>query len=123
MTPSAKQSRPPGNPSPEKLPDVLWESAVEAAVQTILILVMGGLALDIVGDLFHDMIPSAPPGLAGTPGVEAESSATWRHWRSSFAEYQFPIVFAFLFVLLASRRLFGRSQTQAQSKAVARIQK
>ena len=123
MTPSAKQSQPPGNFSPEKLGDVLWESAAEAVVQTILILVMGGLALDLVGDLFHDMIPSPPPGLAGAAGVEAESSATWRHWRSSFTEYQFPIVFALLFILLASRRLFVRTQTQAQSKAVSRIQK
>jgi hypothetical protein len=122
MTSAAKTSQPPANLTRGKIRDILWDSAVEAFVQAWLILLMGGIALDIVGGLFHDMIPSAPPGLTGQPGLEAETSSAW-HWQSPFKEHRFAIVFALLFILQAARGLCGRSDLQGQSKTASRLQK
>jgi hypothetical protein len=123
MTTSSKRLRPSARLTPSEVSDILWESAVEAFVQAILVLIMGRIALDIVGGLFHDMIPSVPPGLAGMLGVEAESSPNSHHWWSPFSKHQFPIVFALLFVLQAAGQLFGRSRTGTRSKTVSHLQK
>ena len=64
MTSSREQLKPVGNLTPGKVSDILWESAIEAFVQAILVVVMGSVALSIVGGLLQDMVPSIPPGFA-----------------------------------------------------------
>ena len=86
MTSSREQLKPVGNLTPGKVSDILWESAIEAFVQAILVLVMGSVALSIVGGLLQDMIPSIPPGFAGTLGVEAESSPNSHQWWSALRD-------------------------------------
>ena len=68
---------------------------------------MGSIALSLVGGLVQDMIPSAPPGLGS---AEANSPSALHEWQSSFSQHKIPIVFAMLFILQISRRLFGRRQ-------------
>jgi len=44
-------------------PSVIWGSAIEAAWKTIVLLVLGNIAIGLVSDIFHDMTPSLPPVL------------------------------------------------------------
>ena len=43
---------------------VLFNSAVEALVQTWLALLLGGIAFSLVSGIFQKMLPSAPPGFS-----------------------------------------------------------
>ena len=64
----------PGSLSPDKVLSVVIESAVSAAVQTFLVILFGSLAIGIVGQIWKDMTPSAPPGYT----VKAEREANFR---------------------------------------------
>jgi hypothetical protein len=41
----------------------LWQTAVEAFLKTLLVLVLGRVAIGLVGGLWHDMAPPLPPGI------------------------------------------------------------
>ena len=77
-------------------------------MQAILILIMGRIALDLVGGIFQDMIPSEPPILFGTAQAEADPARHSNHWHLPAIRYQFPIVFSAVFLVLSSVRLLGR---------------
>jgi hypothetical protein len=113
--------KPPAKLTTATVADVLLDSAIEAFGQAFLVLFMGRMALSLVGGVFHDMIPSVPPGLAGTLGVDAESSPNSHHWWSPVTKHQFAIVFASLFVLLAMRGLLHRSGAGAHPKMFSRL--
>jgi hypothetical protein len=91
--------------------DFVWESAWEACIRAFLVLLLGGIAVGIVGDIFKDMIPSAPPGFGSKPQPEAETSdnphpaqTTHSNW-SSIRQHQFVIVAGIFFVAGMWKRL------------------
>ena len=86
--------------------DALWRSAIDALVKTILVVVMGNVALGILGGIFSVMTPSSPPFLAGTSGSHADSNFSLMHsWWSAAHEHQFAIVYVIFFGLGVRVRL------------------
>src|SRR5256885_16711834 len=68
---------------------------------------MGNIALGLIGAIFNEMAPSAPPYLAAPPGPQANpnpSSVLHRAW-ASIRHHEFLIVFSVFFVLCARARL------------------
>jgi hypothetical protein len=96
----------------ERLPSILWDSAIGAFVQAILITVLGTIAIEIAGGIWHEMTPSAPPLFSHKPLAEAEPAATAsNHWNvgSSFLQHKFGILFFLLFSLKVWSQMTGRS--------------
>jgi hypothetical protein len=86
--------------------DALWGSAIDALVKTILIVVMGNVALGILGGIFSAMTPSWPPFLNRTSGDHADSnSSLMQSWWSAAHKHQFAIVYVILFALGVRTRL------------------
>lgn len=84
--------------------EMAWETAWEAAVRAFLVLLLGGIALGIVGDIFKQVTPSRPPVFGGKPVLEAEDSGHSRatqspHWHWTMGkEQQFLLVAGLFFV-------------------------
>ncbi|HSU57135.1 MAG TPA: hypothetical protein VLT36_24045 [Candidatus Dormibacteraeota bacterium] len=106
----------------DSLGEVLWESAVEAFVNAILVVTLGSVAVGLVGGIFQKMAPSAPPGFAGASdspaGAYSQSAARM------FQHHRVAIVFSMLFAVTAWSRLKktppeGASTTVTWSKKVA----
>lgn len=89
----------------------LWGSAVDAFVKTILVLVMGNIALGILGGIFSEMTPSAPPFLSSDshPAASSNSVSMMHTWWSAAHEHQFGIVYLILFALTAWTRIVAVS--------------
>jgi len=97
----------------ETVGDALWGSAIDALVKTFLIVVMGNVALGILGGIFGEMLPSAPPFLARTSGGHTDSNSSLMHtWWSAAHEHQFAIVYVILFALVCARGLPPSSLVQ-----------
>jgi hypothetical protein len=109
MTPTAKGLEAPPRPTSGKVVDALWSSAIDALVKTILILVMGNIALGILGGIFSSMTPSMPPFLAGSSVSQSHStsSSMLQKWWSSAHEHQFAIIYAIMFAVYARVRLIA----------------
>lgn len=90
----------------DEVGSVLRESAIQAAVSTVVVLVIGSVALQLVSAVAHDMIPSAPPIFAekssATPALVQKS------W-SFLKGHGFVLVFSVLFAAGTTRRLRGLS--------------
>jgi hypothetical protein len=98
--------------------ETLIDCAIESAVNAFLVLLMGGIAIDIIGGLARDMIPSAPPG------------ARWNHnapgpqgWLVQLHQHQFAICFALLFVPTTYFRLKRKSDQSDETKSQTRLHK
>lgn len=97
----------------EKLPrrtsespfDAILSSAIDAFVKAILILVMGNVALGILGGIFSEMAPTLPAFLMSGSRESANSSSVLHNWWSSVHEHQFVIIYSILFVALLHIRL------------------
>jgi hypothetical protein len=86
--------------------EALWGSAIDALVKTILIVVMGNVALGILGGIFNAMTPSWPPFLNRTSGGHVDSNSSLMHsWWSAAHKHQFAIVYVILFALCMRTRL------------------
>jgi hypothetical protein len=112
-------------PKADKLVGILLESALSALINAMLVLLFGSIALQCVGGIFHDMIPSRPPEF-GTPlpeQPETSATASFAHWVSPFQKHRFAIVFSILFVLTARARLLPlfRSPRARRKGPVSRI--
>lgn len=101
---------------------VALRSAVECLVQSFLIILLGGVALNMVGGIWKAMTPSAPPLLSDPTELEAPEPGTggssgmmgpWLH------DHRFALVFACLFV----PTLFGRLGILASSPSTLRLRK
>jgi hypothetical protein len=102
---------------------VIWASAVEAAWKTIVLLVLGNVAISLVSGIFSEMAPSLPPGFA-----EAEGTHHARHhWHGSgwVDRSAFYPVFALMFAGIVWSRLRGPATAGAgrMSRRLQRIQK
>jgi H+/Cl- antiporter ClcA len=106
--------------------DALWRSAIDALVKTFLIVVMGNVALGILGGIFSAMTPSSPPFLARTSGGHSDSNSSLMHsWWSAAHEHQFALVYVILFALGARSRLAAvfPGATREPSTTETRFQK
>lgn len=90
---------------PPGISGVLWESALDSFVRTILVLVFGSVVIGLLGGLLHDMFPSAPPGVSGeTPSISRLLSRWDESW-SWFEGHRFLIIFCVVFGLTVRMRL------------------
>ncbi|HEY6228390.1 MAG TPA: hypothetical protein VI282_14820, partial [Verrucomicrobiae bacterium] len=107
MTPTRKGLEKPPGPASAGPFDAIWSSAIDAFVKAILILVMGNVALGIVGGIFSAMAPSLPEFLTVHSGSSetVNSSSALHNWWSSVHEHQFIIVYSILFLALLHMRL------------------
>jgi hypothetical protein len=104
QTPKELDVTPP--PHGGRVGDAIWESAIDAFVKTILVVVMGNVAMGILGGIFSEMMPSAPPFLNRTSGSHPDSNSSLIHsWWSAAHEHQFAIVYVILFALGVRTRL------------------
>lgn len=71
----------------------LVEISLDAAVKAFMVVILGNIALSLVGGIAGRMIPSAPPGFSS--GTEA--SPTWTVWWIAVKGIKFYLVFAVLF--------------------------
>ena len=108
MTPAVKDQPQSSEPAFARLPAILWKTAVEAAIKTFLTLLLGQIAINIIGGIWHDMTPSAPPGM---------SASAWKGWEPSLSHKGPYFLFGLFFVLLLWHRLAQDSQRKPQSKA------
>jgi hypothetical protein len=97
-----------------RIPAMLWESAVEAFIQAIVISVLGTVAIEIAGGIWHEMTPSMPRGLAHQPLAEAAGAPRWNVW-SSFQNHRFGIIFFALFALKAWAQIVGRDSASEEA--------
>jgi hypothetical protein len=106
MTQTPKDLEVTRRPDGGTVADALWRSAVDALVKTFLVVVMGNVALGILGGIFNAMTPSWPPFLNRTSGDHADSNSSLMHsWWSAAHEHQFAIVYVILFALGVRTRL------------------
>lgn len=105
MSPTAKGFEEPRQPTSESSFDAIWSSAIDAFVKTILILVMGNVALGILGGIFSAMTPTLPGFLHSGSAENVNSSSTLHEWWSSVHEHQFIIIYSILFVVFVRMRL------------------
>lgn len=98
---------------------VALQSAIECAVQAVLVILLGGLALDIAGGICKSMIPSAPPAFVGQPELEAtlagdpQFTSVLGHW---LFEHRFALVFACIFIPTLCSRLGVLAASPATSR-------
>jgi hypothetical protein len=98
----------------EGIGSLLWGCALEAAAKTILILVLGSVAIGLVGGLLNKMTPSTPPAIGGKafPGTERLIPIT-----STFQKHRVATVFVLIFSLTTWARLKRDSGQTKQSAA------
>jgi hypothetical protein len=115
MTPRPKDLQVIRPPEASTVANTVWRIAVDTFVKTILVVVMGNVALGILGGIFSEMIPSAPPFLPKTSGGHTNPDASLMHtWWSAAHEHQFALVYVILFALGVRTRLFpatGETET------------
>ena len=121
MTPVVQQQPQSSQPIFAELPSILWKTAVEAAVKTFLTLLLGHIAISIIGGILHDMTPSAPPGMSFK--MDKGSASAWNAWEPSLRHKGPYLLFGVFFVLLAWHRLAQGSQEKPQSKLAKRTRK
>lgn len=117
MTPTPKDLEAPRRPDAGAIATALWGSAIDAFVKTILVVVMGNVALGMLGGIFSAMTPSSPPFLPKISGSHTDPDASLMHtWWSAAHEHQFAIVYVILFALGVRTRLFPGSDEAATTE-------
>ncbi len=106
----------------DSLVTAVFESAVEAFVRTILVMVFGSIALGITGSIWKEMAPSAPPGFV-KPEAESASSSAAHSWATVLDQNLFAIIFGLIFVLTLGFRLWGRAPDDPKSGGTSRLQR
>ena len=114
MTPAVNDQPRSSEPISARLPSIIWKTGVEAAIKTFLTLLLGQIAINIVGGIFHDMTPSAPPGM---------SAYTWKGWEPSLRHKGPYFLFGLFFVLLLWHRLAEESKDKPRSKLAKKTRK
>jgi hypothetical protein len=109
MTP-ASEAIPAARPlEPGEIVHALWQIAIEALVRAWLVLLLGGIAVGLVGGIFSEMTPSRPPGMAGSLVAATTGARFWGDGWSVIQRHRFGILFALFFILGSWTRLAGKS--------------
>lgn len=106
---------------------IVWECAVKALVTTLVISILGGVALGILGNIAREMTPSAPPFLRSAPHAEATSldaalSQAWGWAKANRLVLIFAAVFAgSLYGAWQRQRNPGALKETRFARAIARM--
>ena len=119
MTQPAGEVNPPTKRTVNQTVAILGQSAVKACVQAFVVLLIGRLALHLVGGIWGQMIPSLPPGLSHAPD-QPGLPAWWHSWVSLVRGHAFAVVFTLIFLLTAWTRLARCSNEPAAYGHTAR---
>src|SRR5215472_8017361 len=99
---------------PPSLIGSLRSSAIRALPEAVLVLVLGNVAVGIVGGIWHQMAPSPPPGIHGEAlSSSKDSIASLVRW-PSIREHQFLIVYL-IFLVHNLRLCFSGSSSGSLS--------
>src|SRR3954447_17938438 len=102
-----------------KLTNILWDSAIEAAIKAFLVLILGSVALSVVGGVFQEMIPSAPPvGIEDSPHASHHWLGGW-NWRAPLKKDGLVLLSCLFFVPLVSVRMAHYSTNPRHRRAAA----
>src|SRR5262249_5744495 len=101
-------SRLPTVSSVDKVVEVIWESAVDAFVRSILVILFGSIAIGIAGAIWEEMAPSRLPRFQARTEAEANPSHGGHGWGAVLDEHRFLIVFGVIFLPTLWGRLAGR---------------
>jgi hypothetical protein len=102
----------------ERVGDILFECASEAVLLAFMVPLLGGWAVDLVGDILRDMTPSLPAH-AHRQLLEAEPSPAWNAVGAWLREHRFAILFALFFVAKSATRLIKHSSNEKHRRAAA----
>ena len=94
---------------------LLRTSAVKALPEAILVLVMGNIAVGLVGGIWYEMAPSLPPGMDGTTISSAERSVSSLIPWPSIKEHQFVIVYSIFLLHNLRLRLFAKPLPESEN--------
>ena len=116
-TPTSPRSPPPDTVEPQGSFAILRQSAVKALPEAIFVLVMGNVAVGLVGEIWHQMAPSLPPGLDGkTFSAAGRSVSSIIRW-PSIRDHQFLVVYSIFLAHNLRLRLFGKSSTEQENES------
>jgi len=116
MAPDSKNQPAPSSARNSAFDD-LFEITVDAAIKAFVLVILGNVAVQLVGSVAGRMIPSAPPGFAS--GMEAPSA--WIVWWTAIKGIKFYIAFFVLFFLgVRARFIAGEIPTGEQAKGADR---
>ncbi len=117
---------PPSAKAREDLFEILLGSAIESFFTTIMVLVLGSIAVGMLGGIFHQMTPTPPPGFVTKPEAEGTVFSSLFAWGASFREHRLLVVFLLIFLPTAWCRLFGNDHmtgTGSPSTRMAKVRK
>jgi hypothetical protein len=97
---------PPTVPQKQDPVSLLVDCAVESFIEALMTLIWGKVIFSLVGGIIGDMIPSLPPGMAGTPSPQHPNTDFGGSWFSSDS-HQLGLVFAVFFLLNLRVRVAG----------------
>jgi len=103
------------------IPGILLECALGAVVQGFMVLFMGGIAVNILGGLLHDKIPSVPHGLSESIYPGAGTVAAWHFVWDVVKANRLWIISTVFFAHAIWTRLSPRSESKEQSRAAKRL--
>jgi hypothetical protein len=106
---------PPARPAiaPDQVLPILCKSAGDALVKTILVVVLGGIALGVVSAFWHELAPTPPPLFSPAGGIPAPASTAGGSSWAPLAKHRFLLVFLLLFSVTAWTRLRPARGTEA----------
>jgi len=106
---------------PAEIPGIVLECAFNAVAQGFIVLVLGGIAVSILGGLLHDKIPSAPPGLGGSINPGAVTAAAWHSVSGVAKANRLWIISAIFFAQAMWIRFYPQSDKKSSSRAAKRL--
>ena len=96
---------------------LLWECAWEAVVLAFFVRLFGGIAVEIVGDIWHDMAPSPSPGFERGRLLEQDSASALS--LGFVREHSFVLLVVTFFLLKSATRLAIYSRVRRHRQAAA----
>jgi hypothetical protein len=101
--PAEKKNEVPPVLSQDAVSTILWDCAWEALTRAFLIQVLGSVAISLLGDVFREMTPSAPP-IGVKPEADVRSWSVSHGLRAFVSHNHFWILFSVVFLAIAASR-------------------
>ena len=120
VTGPLKRSRKPAKLTVSKVTNILWDSAWEAFVLGIIVVIFGSTVFGFVSAVWGNMTPSLPPGLGSEPKLEAEGSLLDF---SFLREHRYALILLVLFCGITAGRFLQHAPSGDQRRAVARAKR
>jgi len=92
-------------------------------VLTIMVMVMGSIAMGMLGSVLGDMVPSLPPGLAPKPHAEGGGAPVWHALKGGLHRHGFGILFGVIFAGKLLAQWFGHPSGEGQGSAASGLRR